>query len=223
MYGIAGLNLSSGISIGVASIGYNLSAGVRIDKHGTYATASAGVYASAFGAVASFGAHYASLDGRINAGFDIGYDMGDLTPENKPVALEQDMTLVEVKATGSDEVYESTISVGGKEYSASSLPDDPNIYATIAPGEYNYEVVNHGRYGKSLMVNGGGAVPAVGNNPNRNGGNYGQSYATEIFVHRGRPGNYSGSQGCITVNPGQWNAFIENFEVGQTGKIRVIR
>jgi murein DD-endopeptidase MepM/ murein hydrolase activator NlpD len=92
MYGIAGLNLSSGISIGVASIGYNLSAGVRIDKHGTYATASAGVYASAFGAVASFGAHYASLDGRINTGFDIGYDMGDLTPAQK-----QDMTLVEVE------------------------------------------------------------------------------------------------------------------------------
>jgi hypothetical protein len=97
MYGFAGLDLSSGIELGVASIGYTAKAGVQVDKHGTYGTASGSVYASALGAVASFGAHYASLDGRVNVGggFDYNLDLGDLTPEKKPVAQEQDMTLVE--------------------------------------------------------------------------------------------------------------------------------
>jgi RHS repeat-associated protein len=97
MYGFAGLDLSSGIELGVASIGYTAKAGVQVDKHGTYGTASGSVYASALGAVASFGAHYASLDGRVNVGggFDYNLDLGDLTPEKKPVAHEQDMTLVE--------------------------------------------------------------------------------------------------------------------------------
>jgi hypothetical protein len=66
MYGFAGLDLSSGIELGVASIGYTAKAGVQVDKYGTYGTASGGVYASAAGAVASFGAHYASLDGKVN-------------------------------------------------------------------------------------------------------------------------------------------------------------
>jgi hypothetical protein len=50
----------------VASIGYTAKAGVRIDKHGTYAISSASVSASCFGMAASFGAHYNSLDGKIN-------------------------------------------------------------------------------------------------------------------------------------------------------------
>ncbi|GBR73869.1 hypothetical protein NO1_1142 [Candidatus Termititenax aidoneus] len=83
MYGFVGLDLSSEINIGVASIGYTAKTGVQVDKHGTYGTASASVYASACGAVASFGAHYASLDGRINIsrGLDYNLDLGDLTPD----------------------------------------------------------------------------------------------------------------------------------------------
>jgi hypothetical protein len=157
----------------------------------------------------------------VGGGFDYNLDLGDLTPEKKPVAQEQDMTLVDVKATNADGTYESTISIGGKEYPASSLPNDSNNYATIAAGEYKYEVVNTDRYGKSLVINGGGAVPTVGNNPNRNGGNYGQPYATQIYVHRGDSSWWRGSAGCITVHPNQWSAFINNFQVGDTGKIRV--
>jgi RHS repeat-associated protein len=137
-----------------------------------------------------------------------------------------DITLVEVEATGTGGTYESTISAKGNTYSGSSLPNSVSTQATVATGEYKY-VVEYSDYYKSnvLIVNEGGNVPVTGGfNPNVNyPATYGTPYADGILVHSGDSLWWRGSAGCITVQPNQWNAFINNFQAGDTGKIRVIR
>jgi hypothetical protein len=117
--------------------------------------------------------------------------------------------------------FESTITVNGNDYiyNGSSLPSNTTIYATIANGTYNYDVVTHDRFGKSLRLEGGGQVPTVGSNPNVNEPNHGKSYALGIYVHK------SGilSTGCITIRADQWDNFISNFAIGQTGTITISR
>lgn len=140
-------------------------------------------------------------------------------PETYMQTVEQNQATSAASLYGPGGSSESTVTINGHNYSGSSLPTDTARYATIADGTYNYEVVDHYRYGKSLMLERGGRIPTVGLNPNAGSENYGKPYATEIFVHK----QGIRSEGCITVSSNQWNDFISNFRVGQRGTITVFR
>jgi hypothetical protein len=200
MYGFAGLDLSSGIELGVASIGYTAKAGVQVDKHGTYGTASGSVYASAFGAVASFGAHYASLDGKINTGggFDFNLDLGDLTPQEKPVTQEQDMTLVEPESklifdrdNSTLTMYDANGSQVGQwpAYNNATNPTgDVNTSGShsYAPnGKYSLGTTVYHANASDINSMGGGRIPiSISNRPG-------------IAIHSGRGSAAYLTNGCI--------------------------
>ena len=93
------------------------------------------------------------------------------------------------------------------------------LYDWIAYGEYKWECVDHYKYGKCLLINGGGEVASRNPIKNANG-----TIFTEVFVHSGGMGknpNWRGSAGCITLSPDLWPDFIELFKVGEKGKLIV--
>jgi hypothetical protein len=200
MWGFVGLDLSSGIEIGVASIGYTAKAGVQIDKHGTYATSSARVYASCMGAVASFGAHYNSLDGHINqySGIDYNLDLGDLTPEKKPVAQEQDMTLVEPESKlvfDRDSSALTMYDIDGNQvgqwtaYNNVTNPtgdvNTPESYSYAPNGSYSLGTTQYHSSQSDIVSMGGGRIPiSIQNRPG-------------IAIHSGRDNPAHMTNGCI--------------------------
>lgn len=92
------------------------------------------------------------------------------------------------------------------------------LYGCVAPGHYDYRCIEHDRYGKCLLVNGGGVVPSRNPNPNHKG----KKILTEVFVHSGETDLWPGSAGCPTVHPVFWSAFTWWFEPSQTGRLYVL-
>jgi hypothetical protein len=138
----------------------------------------------------------ASLDGRINTGFDIGYDMGDLTPENKPVALEQDMTLVEPimvfdRDSSTLTMYDDSGNQVGqwKAYNnvtnPSGDPNTPESYSFAPNGKYSLGTTVYHSNANDINSMGGGRVPvSISNRPG-------------IAIHSGRGNAAYLTNGCI--------------------------
>ncbi len=112
--------------------------------------------------------------------------------------------------------------------SRGSINPDPNRQAcqprgcpTIQSG-YNYTYnqglfPNNPRPGQSrypaLFL---GTVPSIAPNPNNNN----LSLITGAWIHRGGQ-NGTGSQGCLTISPNNWNNFISNFPQNSSGRVLV--
>lgn len=94
------------------------------------------------------------------------------------------------------------------------------LYDWIAYGEYKWECVDHYKYGKCLLINGGGEVASRNPVKNKDGSTF-----KGVFVHTGafksKNPKWRGSQGCITIPPDQWTGFMELFTVGEKGELHV--
>lgn len=114
-------------------------------------------------------------------------------------------------------VYTGRASTCPNPYAVGDSTPWENLYGWIADGEYKWQCVDHPRFGKCLLVNGGREVKS--RNPKR-------PAMTEIFVHRGaiksKNPNWRGSRGCMTVPPNDWDAFTAKFKTGETGKLIII-
>ncbi len=80
-------------------------------------------------------------------------------------------------------------------------------YGWIKAGVYNEETVEHGKYGRCVIINNGGAVLSRNPNVNHNG----DTILTEVFIHDGNRGSsnplWRGSAGCPTLMPMFWKQF----------------
>ena len=88
-------------------------------------------------------------------------------------------------------------------------------YGWIASGIYNVETCIHPKYGRCVIVNGGGAVPSRNDNVNHDGA----KILTEVFIHEGNRGSsntlWRGSAGCPTIPPQYWKQFQEALPSGR--------
>jgi hypothetical protein len=87
----------------------------------------------------------------------------------------------------------------------------------LAPGYYSATCINSPKHGKCIALNGLEAVPTTRSNPADNS----QSIAKDVEIHAGfradepnHPG-WRGSLACQVVSPGDWDAFIGHFELGE--------
>ena len=142
------------------------------------------------------------------------------------------MKTIDIIRTGTPETpgYNDTFAIieNGIELLAGRLSTEPNpyqpgtlkpwvdVYARIAEGLYVWELIpNHPKYGRCILINGGGDVPTLNPNPNHN-----RAYvASEIFGHRGDTATWRGSRGCITVSPIDEEVFFKVFKDGEKGKL----
>jgi len=93
-----------------------------------------------------------------------------------------------------------------------------DAYGFLSAGRFRFECVTHWKYGKCLLLNDGGELPA--RYPNINHG--GQRIISQVFVHKGFTSTWRGSAGCITVHPSFWTNFQSFFEDGDTGNLFVL-
>lgn len=88
-------------------------------------------------------------------------------------------------------------------------------YGWISAGLYSVETIDHPKYGRCVLVNGGGQVKSRIPNINHNG----KKILTEILIHVGNRGSinpqWRGSAGCPTIPPLQWENFIEALPDGK--------
>lgn len=97
----------------------------------------------------------------------------------------------------------------------------------VAPGEYKFNVKRSDKFTKALCLNEGSFIDTINPNPH----NQNHYIANGIWVHKGRSkGPIRGSEGCITIDPKNWNEFIKLFpnvedwkEKGYQGKIIITR
>ena len=89
-------------------------------------------------------------------------------------------------------------------------------YGWAGPGTYGYECVEHGKFGKCILINGGSPIMARNRNPNHGG----KRILAQVFCHPGGTGNnkeWRGSGGCPTLPAQLYLSFIECFAVGERG------
>ena len=92
-------------------------------------------------------------------------------------------------------------------------------YGLLVPGHYEYECLErHPRFGKCLLVAGGGPVPSAVPNPKQGG----KMILKEIFIHAADSAAWPGSAGCITLQPSYWQIFIDEFPVGHRGSFELV-
>jgi hypothetical protein len=90
---------------------------------------------------------------------------------------------------------------------------------TIAAGTHAITAADRQKYGGTILVVGNnGTVPTEGPNPNQGG----KSFATGVYVHTGYR-TTTGAEGCLTINPAQWKAFISHFPTGARGTLTVVQ
>lgn len=91
------------------------------------------------------------------------------------------------------------------------------LYGWVAPCQTTIECIDHYKYGKCLLINGGKELKSRVPNPNHGG----RLVLSELFVHSGAfksiNKNWRASRGCLTMHPDVWTKFIVLFEVGETG------
>ena len=121
-----------------------------------------------------------------------------------------------------------TVYKSGKELRArgeirgSTLPNRFLYYLdkdrpVVAPGEYKFDVKCSGKFRKALCLNGGGYTDTINSNPSKQG----KYVANGIWVHKGRTkGPVKGSEGCLTIDPGNWDEFIGLFPGAEEWKKR---
>lgn len=123
-------------------------------------------------------------------------------------------------SSGSD-MFESDITVEAKTFRGSIYPDDMNVKGRIKDGKYPLHIGFHKRHGlvptiadlvvknssanlrPALIVNRDNAVPVISKNVNK-------TTSTTIHVHNGF-NTARGSDGCLTLKPGDWPGFIQIF------------
>jgi len=91
-------------------------------------------------------------------------------------------------------------------------------YGLLAPGHYIYECLNHRKFDKCLIINGGGRCPSVVPNPKHDG----ELWMSGVFVHCGISNDWPGSAGCQTLAPEWYTPFISLFSIGDKGKLELI-
>ncbi|MDY6972535.1 MAG: hypothetical protein SV775_09425 [Thermodesulfobacteriota bacterium] len=121
-----------------------------------------------------------------------------------------------------------TVFMGGKKLrtsegiKGSTMPNRFLYYTdrdlpVIASGEYEFDVRYSRKFGKALCLNGGGFTDTVNPNPTK----HGQYVANGIWVHKGRSkGPVKGSEGCLTIDPRDWDKFISLFPGAEEWKNR---
>ncbi len=132
-------------------------------------------------------------------------------------------------------------------FNATTMPSDPNQFATVKPG--SYEAVRHKHQGKYWALQlrtlgGANQIPTVGPNPSRSDG---QAIAVGINIHKAGISNFTGtlwskksfsytyngktysrqfstrysgvSEGCLTMDVKTWSKFMTYFpkNVGSIG------
>ncbi|KAF7787651.1 hypothetical protein PRUB_a5334 [Pseudoalteromonas rubra] len=99
-------------------------------------------------------------------------------------------------------------------------PRNPNVrgtdaYPQVQGGQYD---LTHGlhRGQPALSVNGDGFVPTTAPNPN-----FPQQGSTANFirVHKGYSNTWKGSAGCMTINPSQWDDFMNTVPASGKGTL----
>jgi hypothetical protein len=101
------------------------------------------------------------------------------------------------------------------------IPYD-KCYATLAPCDTTYECVNHVRFGKCLLLNGGGRLPGKYSNPNVRSKCYGTMFLDEVFIHCAWSKSWPGSAGCITLHPLVYPEFISMFKHKAFGRFVLV-
>jgi hypothetical protein len=84
----------------------------------------------------------------------------------------------------------------------------------IASGEYKFDVKSSDKFSKALRLSEGGFIDTINPNP-RNHNHY---IANGIWVHKGSKGPIRGSEGCITIDPKNWDEFIKLFPYAEDWK-----
>lgn len=105
---------------------------------------------------------------------------------------------------------------GPNPYKPSTKETWADAYDYIAEGVVSWECLAHRKYGKCLLLNGGGEVPTRNPRPNGDG-----SIFVGVFAHCAASDTWPGSAGCLTTRPVFWAAFIEMFDVGEKGTLLV--
>lgn len=91
----------------------------------------------------------------------------------------------------------------------------------MADGVHSFECIDHTwgkHFGKSLLINGG--LTVTSRNPLHQGG-----IVKEVMAHSGgrksKLPTWRGSTACITTHPEHWPEFIDAFNLGEKGKIKI--
>jgi len=92
------------------------------------------------------------------------------------------------------------------------------IYGWVALGKYTAECVKHHKYGKCIIVCGGGCVPTRLANPAHDN----LMVASGIFVHSGASPVWRGSAGCPTLPPTEFQRMMMNFEIGEKCVVNIV-
>ena len=122
---------------------------------------------------------------------------------------------------GTDGLYESKVSISGTSgtFRGSIYPDDMSVKGRIKDGTYDLYIGFHKREGHTpsasdlivrtqgfraaLIVNADASVPVISNNAAK-------TTSQTIHVHNGFSSKRF-SDGCPTLHPSDWTAFIETF------------
>ena len=112
---------------------------------------------------------------------------------------------------------------GCKIYPCSTCPNPPKgKYGWLAPCLTFWKCVQHPKFGKTLILHDGSALPSRVKNPNQGG----EKYLTEVFIHEGNIGgqnpDWRGSAGCVTLRRDIYPKFISNFDVGEKGYFELV-
>jgi hypothetical protein len=90
-----------------------------------------------------------------------------------------------------------------------------DAYGWIAEGVYDLETIDHHKYGRCCLINGGTVAEA--RYPNTNNGN--KNVLLSVLIHEGnrRSTNkeWRGSAGCPTIHPLYWQKFSDSLPDGK--------
>lgn len=92
------------------------------------------------------------------------------------------------------------------------------VYGCIALGEHHGEIIQHDKYAKCVLIEGGKELPAILPNVNHDG----RSVVAEMFIHSGYSDTWPGSAACLTIRKSEWENFIGIFSIGETVLIQIV-
>jgi hypothetical protein len=94
-----------------------------------------------------------------------------------------------------------------------------DYYACVAaPQICDWECWSSPKHGKCMLLNGGGAVSTINDNPLTPWG----KEARCVEIHKAYSDKWPGSSACTTIVTYDWPKFINLFEIGEKGKIKYL-